>query len=202
MVAVPTSTRFPSRSSRSQPMASLQNKKAARAPMNVVKMPTGSAGLSVRPSVADLRTLNRKGEPSVRQSASATVQVLPSTAAIPIWLKGLMGTQKVLTPLTVLLVSAMAAAYGWTVYTQQAWGEQYQRLQYLTRQERQLVAADEVYKNQLAQEAISPSSGLVTSTLSNTVFLEAPPPPPVAVVVPLSPVAEEAIPPLDRPFGY
>ena len=202
MVAVPTSTRMPNRPARSQPMASLQTKKAARGSMNVVTMPTGSSGLSVRPSVADLRTLNRRGETAARPSASATVQVLPATAAIPIWLKGLMGTQKVLTPLTVLLVGAMAAAYGWTVYTQQAWGEQYQRLQYLTRQERQLIAADEMYKNQLAQEAISPSSGLVTSTLSNTVFLEAPPPPPAAVVVPSSPVSEEAIPPLDRPFGY
>jgi hypothetical protein len=70
-----------------------------------------------------------------------------------------------------LLVAATLTIYSWTVYTQQQWSQSYRELEKLRRQERNLTTANEVMKNQLAQQAEKPATGLVNPTRANAIFL-------------------------------
>ena len=75
------------------------------------------------------------------------------------------------TLVTFLLVTTTLTIYSWTVYTQQQWTRDYRKLEDLQRQERQLTTANEVMKNQLAQQAEKPATGLVPPTQTNAIFL-------------------------------
>lgn len=154
--------------------------------------------LAVRPSAADLRL----APPGRRQASAPTVQSLPVARPMPAGLRALIMAQQIATPLTFLIIAATAVIYGWTVYTQQLWSQQYQRLESLQRQERQLMAADEILKNDLAQQALSPNSGLVTSDLNSTVFLDAPPAVTSEAIAPTTPTAPPPEVEPARPFAY
>ncbi|GAC1472340.1 MAG: hypothetical protein NVS2B14_18100 [Chamaesiphon sp.] len=100
------------------------------------------------------------------------VTKLPATRLAPVWLRELLVAQRGSDQLTFCLAAVMLTIYGWTVYTQQLWSKQYRQLDNLQRQERQLTATNEILKNQLAQEAENPQTGLVPPTPSNTLFLK------------------------------
>ncbi len=135
---------------------------------------------------------------SSRANASPTIRTLPNQQSIPLWLKLLALAQRSSTVLTLLLAVGVLATYGWTVYTQRFWSEQYRQLETLQRYERQLTTANEVLKNQMALQAESPASGLTLPSANNTIFLQPAPQRPE-----VDPPAEPPIEPQPpTPVGY
>jgi hypothetical protein len=118
---------------------------------------------------------------------------------MPIWLRWLVRLQRGSLVVVFLLAAATLVVYGGTVYTQQRWGEDFHKLKRLQRSERQLVAAGEMLKNQLAKQAELPTSGMIPRTTANTIFL---PSAPARQGQPVSPVAPKPEPELKKPLGY
>lgn len=117
----------------------------------------------------------------------------------PLWLSLLLRCQQVSSVMTLLLVAGVLTVYGWTVYIQQRWGQEYDRLETFKKQERQLVSANELLKNQMAEQAENPTAGLLLPDPSNAIFLT--PAPQRPQVKPKSTVpAVESSP--TRPLGY
>jgi hypothetical protein len=100
-----------------------------------------------------------------------------------------------------VLVTAALIVYGSTVYMQQLWSKDYRQLKALERGERQMVAASDVIKEQIVQQAERPGSGLVRRTKDMAVFLEpAPARPAQAPTTPNLPKAEPTA--TNSPLGY
>ncbi len=95
-----------------------------------------------------------------------------SQQVTPKWLSSLLFLKRGSDLVTFLLVTTTLTIYSWTVYTQQQWTRDYRKLENLQRQERQLTTANEVMKNQLAQQAEKPATGLVPPTQTNAIFLQ------------------------------
>lgn len=89
----------------------------------------------------------------------------------PLWLKLLLRLQQGSSIATILLIVGALATYGWTVYLQQQWGKAYDSLEALKKRERQLVSANELLKNQMAEQAENPTTGLLLPDPSNAIFL-------------------------------
>ncbi|NEO29275.1 MAG: hypothetical protein F6K36_02230 [Symploca sp. SIO3C6] len=98
-------------------------------------------------------------------------RINPWQRTMPNWLQSLLFLQRSSDLISVLLVGATLSIYSWTVWTQQQWTREYRKLETLQRQERDLTSANETLKEQLAQQAESPASGLVNPTTANTIFL-------------------------------
>jgi hypothetical protein len=88
----------------------------------------------------------------------------------PIWLSSLLVLQRGSDLMAFFLVATTLTIYSWTVYTQQ-----HRKLEGLQRQERQLTTANAVMKDQLAQQAERPATGLVTPSQANTIYLPSAP---------------------------
>jgi hypothetical protein len=73
--------------------------------------------------------------------------------------------------ITLILGIVTLTIYSWTVYTQQQWTQEYRKLGTLQRNERDLTTTNEIIKDQLAQQAERPATGLVTPTTANTLLL-------------------------------
>jgi hypothetical protein len=117
----------------------------------------------------------------------------------PLWLMVLIKLQQGSSIVTLFLVAAILAVYGWTVYTQQRWGQQYDKLESLKKQERQLISANEVLKNQMAQQAENPTAGLLLPDPSNAIFLTPAPQRPEVKPKSTVPPAEKFP---NKPLGY
>lgn len=119
--------------------------------------------------------------------------------AKPLWLKLLLRLQQGSSLVTLSLILGVLATYGWTVYLQQQWGEAYESLETLKKQERQLVSANELLKNEMAEQAEKPTTGLLLPDPSNAIFLT--PAPQRSDIQPKpSPSLEDAFP--NKPLGY
>lgn len=117
----------------------------------------------------------------------------------PLWLLLLLRTQQATSALTLLLIASVLLIYGWTVYIQQRWGHEYARLETLKKRERQLTSANELLKNQIAEQAENPTTGLLLPDPSNAIFLApAPQRPPVEPKAETAPAA----PTPHQPLGY
>ncbi|NJN85184.1 MAG: hypothetical protein HC881_01205 [Leptolyngbyaceae cyanobacterium SL_7_1] len=121
---------------------------------------------------------------------------LPADRSNPMWLRGLLVAQRGSTLITFCLSVAALAVYSWTVYSQQLWGREYQRLETLQRNERQLMTASESLKNQLATQAETSESGLILPNSENTIFLQTAP---VRQISPATVATPSASP---KPLGY
>jgi len=139
------------------------------------------------------------GSLTVESARNAVVQQLPRPQVVPPWLKTLLHVQRTSSFVTFSLMIGLLAVYGWTVYTQQRWGSAYSHLEVLQKQERQMTAASEVLKNQMAKQAEAPDVGLALPDPGNTVFLA-----PAPQRLPVEP--EVNLPPPQpipaRPLGY
>lgn len=131
-----------------------------------------------------------------------TIKILPESQTLPTWLQIAIGFQRRFSIGTLLLVSAVLAVYSSTVYSQQLWSQKYRQLEALRRQERQVTAASEVLKNQLANQAEQPDNGLVSPNPENNLFLEPSPvrSPAVDLQSSAKPVANPE--PSSNPIGY
>jgi len=134
-----------------------------------------------------------------KRGHSAVVRSLPNSRYRPLWVRSLVSGQRFSSTLAVGLALSVLTVYGQTVYSQQLWDQEYQRLETLRRLERQLKMANAVLKEQVAQQAVSPLAGFVQPTIANTIFLPLDPrpvaPPPVTVPIELKPVVRV-------PLGY
>ncbi|MDB9314059.1 hypothetical protein PN462_13190 [Spirulina sp. CS-785/01] len=117
----------------------------------------------------------KKGQSTPKTAAnkaSSTPSQLPNKQQqFPLWLRTLLAVKNGTSILTGCVVTAVLIVYSSTVYVQQQWTEEYQRLEQLQREHRNLTAADEVFKNQLASQANQENAGLVAPSPSNTIFL-------------------------------
>lgn len=100
------------------------------------------------------------------------IEILPESETLPAWLRAAIAFQQGSSIVSLLLVGAVLVLYGTTVYSQQLWSQKYRDLETLRRQERQLTAAGEVLKNQLANQAEKAENGLVSPSTENNLFLE------------------------------
>ncbi|WP_202220400.1 hypothetical protein [Okeania sp. KiyG1] len=105
-------------------------------------------------------------------------QVISLPKSKPLWLKSLMATQLTSSMVAVLLASTSVAIYGWTIYGQSKWTTEYQELQKLRQKERQISVANELLKNQIAEQASTSDTGLVSQNSVKRIFLDPAPPRP------------------------
>jgi hypothetical protein len=179
---------------------SRRNAASLRAPSSrelEVASSTTHAAIEERSSLRS-RAAQSRTSPSPTIIDPKVVTALPKTPAIPGWLKLLVRTHRASLMVTFLLVGSVLAAYGWTVLIQQQWGQEYRRLETLKKHERQLVAGNEAIKNQMAEQAESPTSGLMVPDPSNAFFL-APAPNRPPAEPPHHPASQPAP---TRPLGY
>lgn len=143
-----------------------------------------------------------KLQPTVapRRLPAPNIKRLPNNRQLPLWLRSLIGAQRSLSIFTGALSLAVLSVYGQTVYSQQLWSQEYRKLENLQRHERQLTAASEVLKNQIAQQAETSRAGLVPSNPANTIFLQPAPQRPAPAPMPPAPAASKSA--SFSPVGY
>lgn len=113
---------------------------------------------------------------TVQEKNVAEIVSLPQSK--PLWLKSLMGVQLASSIVTILLASSSLTIYGYTIYSESKWTEEYQKLQQLRHQEQQISVANELLKNQIAEQASTPDTGLVSQDSVKRIFLQPAPPRP------------------------
>ncbi len=126
------------------------------------------------------RPLNRKNKrlPTSRKFATnKNVKRLPRTNSfpLPVWLRLLMTTQKLSIAMTVMLTLSVFAIYGWTVYAQEQWNQQYKKLEQLKRQERQLTTAEGAFDSDMLRSVQKKPGDLVRESSEKSIFLQAAP---------------------------
>jgi hypothetical protein len=152
---------------------------------------------SIKPQSAQSTGQRRAKQRSAESHISASVHAL-QPAKKPLWLVGLLWLQQTSSIITLLLVIGILSTYGWTVYIQHRWGQQYEKLETLKQRERQLISANEVLKNQMADQAEKPTAGLLLPDPSNAIFLTPAPQRPELKPTPI-PAAKSSP---TKPLGY
>jgi hypothetical protein len=84
-----------------------------------------------------------------------------------------MTTQKLSIAATVILTISVFAIYGWTVYAQEQWNQQFKKLEQLQRQERQLTNAAGSFDNEMLQSIQKKPGDLVRESPEKSIFLQA-----------------------------
>ncbi|MEG4801999.1 hypothetical protein QUB63_19050 [Microcoleus sp. ARI1-B5] len=103
---------------------------------------------------------------------ASVLKVMPDRQSQPVWLRSLLRVERASSAVVVLLLGGALTLYGLTVYGEQRWSQEYQKLETLRRGEQQLSAASEVLKHQLAKEAQNPETGLAPQKPGDTIFLQ------------------------------
>lgn len=199
------------RSGNSDPRNSPPNPVAQSAPRRARALPAKRLGrgsgqrrpLSSSAQAASLSASQSASQPasqSANQPASQPADPKPRSfrPQRPLWLALLLWTQRGSSVVTLVLGAAILVTYGWTVYIQQQWGRDFDRLEAMKKQERQLISTNEVLKNQMAEQAEKPTAGLLLPDPSNAIFLTPAPQRPDVKVSPRPPVAVDSA----RPLGY
>ncbi|GFE68423.1 hypothetical protein [Chroococcus sp. FPU101] len=86
-------------------------------------------------------------------------------------LQFLLFIQKGFSFITFCLVMTTLGLYAWTVYFPRLWNNEYKKLETLQRYERHLISTNESLKNQLAQQAEKPETGLSNPNPTQSIFL-------------------------------
>ncbi len=86
-----------------------------------------------------------------------------------------MAVQNLSIATTILLTAAVFGIYGWTVYAQDQWNQQYKKLEHLKRQERQLTTAEEALDNNLIRSVQQQPGDLIRERPEQSIFLPAAP---------------------------
>jgi len=124
------------------------------------------------PSVAVAGNSQRpQASAQVGSNRSSTVRRLPTKPALPIWLRLLMRVQQLSAIAALGSGIAVAGVYCSTVYIQQLWGQQYRTFERLERNQRQMTTVGEVLKDQMAQQAEQPDSGMTPLNPERMIFV-------------------------------
>ena len=128
---------------------------------------------SPQPLDRQSKRLSTSRQPAINKN----VKRLPRTNSfpLPLWLRVLIVTQKLSIVMTVMLTISVFAIYGWTVYAQEQWNQQYKKLEQLKRQERQLTTAEGVFDNDMLRSVQKNSGELVRERPEQSIFLQAAP---------------------------
>lgn len=118
----------------------------------------------------------------------------------PLLLRFILFLQHSSSAIACALVGAVLLAYASTVYIQQQWSEEYRKLETLQREMRNLTAADAIMKDNLAQQAEQPDTGLVMPTPDNNIYLSPTPSQPPTATPPPPPPKKAAA--SNLPIGY
>lgn len=124
-------------------------------------------------------------QPSARQSAAnfrlqvvaqkphseRSVYRLPEKSADPLWLRLLLAIYQGSTLLTGGLAASALVVYSWTVGVNQLMLQGAHRLETLQRSKRQLIAANEVLKSHMAQQAENSATGLQPPQPADAIFI-------------------------------
>jgi hypothetical protein len=146
----------------------------------------------------------RQGRPS-RPTVTPVVPAQRQSRATrqaqePLLLRLILFLQHSSSAIAFALVGAVLLAYASTVYIQQQWSEEYRKLESLQREMRNLTAADAIFKENLAQQAEQPETGLVMPTPDNNIYLAPSQVQPTAKPAPkTAPAASSAS---NLPIGY
>ena len=120
---------------------------------------------------------SKRGQASRQPANNRNVKRLPRTNSfpLPLWLRLLITTQKLSIAATVSLTVSVFIIYGWTVYAQEQWNQQYKKLELLQRQERQLTNAAGSFNNEMLQSIQKKPGDLVRESPEKSIFLQAVP---------------------------
>jgi hypothetical protein len=99
--------------------------------------------------------------PLQARNRATRLQPLPNQLPVPQWLQLLKQAERVSLILAGVLAGGAIVTYGWAMYSQQQWGNEYRRLDQLRRNERQLTTNGELMKNNIARTSDPKHYGLV-----------------------------------------
>ena len=122
-------------------------------------------------ATAGSRTKHLQQKGYGRKNSKITKIKSPSSN-LPSWLKSFRVLQASSSFLVLCLIGSTLFVYSWTVSTQQTWGKQYENLEKLQRQERDLTATNESIKNKLVEDTNPEKSDLVPITPEQVLFLK------------------------------
>ena len=152
-------------------------KKSLKTNLSVVSKKSGRRQkLEKNLSDGNYASENSRDSQTIPEQNFAQVISLPQSK--PLWLKSLMATQLTSSMVAVLLASTSVAIYGWTIYGQSKWTTEYQELQKLRQKEQQISVANELLKNQIAEQASTSDTGTVSQNSVKRIFLDPAPPRP------------------------
>ncbi|MEH1829875.1 MAG: hypothetical protein V7L22_31825 [Nostoc sp.] len=155
-------------------------------PVSSQRQQRSSKNLAVSPTnepvvAKSVKDLGRRQVPNLNEQSSPNqkskgigffgLPTMPNSGATPLWLLRLYTFHRYSSVLAFLLVTSTLAVYGWTVYSQELWGQSYRRLQNLQRHERLLTTTTATLKNKMANEAEQTTAGLVSPTPEGMIFL-------------------------------
>lgn len=182
-----------------QPRRSRQRVAAKNSHNQVTYLPSVSpAGLSGRLDRAQGSTLSATASPINTSQRSRKVANLTNAWAKPMWLRSLLGMNRAIAIVTLILVSGVLGVYSQVVYTKQNWGQEYRQLERLQKEERQIAAFNEALKHNIAQTAKQEGTGLVTPDSNYMIVLEPAPVNPSPENSSLSPEKFQT----QQPLGY
>lgn len=160
---------------------STPNNKSPKTNFSVISQKLVRGQKPIKKNLSDRNYTSEQSKDLQKTQAEQVAQVISLPQSKPLWVKSLIATQMASSIVTVLLASTSIAIYGWTIYGQSRWTSDYQQLQKLRHKEQQISVANELLKNQIAEQASQASSsdtGLVTKDSAKRVFLEPAPPRP------------------------
>ncbi|MEH1779801.1 hypothetical protein [Nostoc sp.] len=161
----------------------------ASTPVSSQKQQRSSKNFAVSPTnepviAKSVKDLGRQQAPNLNEQLSTNqksrgvgflgLPTMANSGATPLWLLRLYTFHRYSSVLAFLLVASTLAVYGWTVYSQELWGQSYRRLQNLQRHDRLLMTTTATLKNKMANEAEQPTAGLVSPTPEGMIFLPSP----------------------------
>ena len=111
----------------------------------------------------------------VNFKANQRVQTISAPPKLPAELKLLIFLQKSTFIFSLALITSALTIFGLTVKIPQAWDLEYKKLKTLQRQERQLIATNEIEREKLIQQTETQGSNLVYPQPENALFLSIPP---------------------------
>lgn len=152
--------------------------------------------------VKPVRIVTSSGEriaSALRETRIPDRTLITSHQQVPNWLRMLIGLERCVSVVTIALGTATLTVYGLTVSSGQQWSRDYNRLQGLQRYERQVRVANEVLKNQIAEQAEHPGTDLVPQNPTNTIFL---PPASEGNSSAISPIPSATASKQNMPLGY
>ncbi|MEB3342968.1 hypothetical protein [Okeania sp.] len=154
------------------------NSKSTKPNISVILKKSVRSQTQRKKNLSDDKYASQKNKDLQTTQAQNPTQVISLPQSKPLWLKYLMMTQFTSSIVTVLLTGTSVAFYGLTIYGQSKWTTEYQELQELREKEQQLNVANELLKNQIAEQASTLESDLPSGDSAKRIFLESAPPRP------------------------
>lgn len=120
---------------------------------------------------------------------------------LPLLMRLFLLLQRTSSLITLGAVGTTLVMYGLTVYTQQLWNQQYQKLQDLQRHERTITSINEGLKEEIASSGNLRKQGFVPLTPDKNIYLQSEPIPESSKLNSSS-VSSVETPQTDRPIAY